>query len=136
MNESSTANSSRALILVVERNPSVQRLERYLLEQAGFEVEFAGDGISALALARELRPHLLVSEILVPRLDGFSLCRAVRADTKSNSVAIVLISHLEAEQRALAAGADAFLLKPFDAEILIELVTRLLKQKGQGAFHE
>jgi DNA-binding response OmpR family regulator len=133
MNELTTAHSSRALILVVERNPSVQRLERYLLEQAGFEVEFAGDGISALALARELRPHLLVSEILVPRLDGFSLCRAVRADAKSNSVAIVLISHLEAEQRALAAGADAFLLKPLDPETLIELVTGLLKQKGEGA---
>jgi DNA-binding response OmpR family regulator len=130
MNETTPPNSGRALILVVERNPSVQRLERYLLEQAGFEVEFAGDGISALVLARELRPHLLVSEILVPRLDGFSLCRAVRADRKANSVAIVLMSHLDAEERALAAGADAFILKPIDPETLIERVYALLRQKG------
>jgi DNA-binding response OmpR family regulator len=130
MTETGSQKSGRALILVVERNPSVQRLERCLLEEAGFEVEFAGDGISALALARELRPHLLVSEILVPRLDGFSLCRAVRADRKSNSVAIVLISHLDAEERALAAGADAFILKPIDPDVLIERVFELLRQKG------
>jgi DNA-binding response OmpR family regulator len=130
MSETGSQTSGRALILVVERNPSVQRLERCLLEEAGFEVEFAGDGISALALARELRPHLLVSEILVPRLDGFSLCRAVRADRKSNSVAIVLISHLDAEERALAAGADAFILKPIDPDVLIERVFELLRLKG------
>jgi DNA-binding response OmpR family regulator len=132
MSETGSQKFGRALILVVERNPSVQRLERCLLEEAGFEVEFAGDGISALALARELRPHLLVSEILVPRLDGFSLCRAIRADRKSNSVAIVLISHLDAEERALAAGADAFILKPIDPDVLIERVFELLRQKGVG----
>jgi CheY-like chemotaxis protein len=65
-----------ALILVVERNPVVQRLERYFLEQAGFSVEFIADGVTALARARELRPKIIVTEILVPKLDGLSLCRA------------------------------------------------------------
>ncbi|MGA7614162.1 MAG: response regulator [Thermoanaerobaculia bacterium] len=130
MAERTESGTGHALILVVERNPAVQRLERYLLENAGFEVEFASDGISALALARELRPHLLVSEVLVPRLDGFSLCRAIRIDRQSNSVAIILISHLEAAKRALEAGADAFLLKPFDPDVLIEKVSLLLREKG------
>ncbi len=130
MCEPSGSSSGRALILVVERNPAVQRLERYLLEQVGFEVAFADDGIAALALARELRPHLLVSEVLVPKLDGLSLCRAVRADRSSNAVAILLISHLDAEARALEAGADAFLLKPFDPELLIHTVSGLLEKKG------
>ena len=65
-----------ALILVVERNPAVQRLEKYFLEEAGYTVEFANDGASALERARQLKPQLLVSEILVPELDGLSLCRA------------------------------------------------------------
>jgi len=55
----SSARDHRALILVVERNPVVQRLERYFLEQAGYTVEFAADGKSALERARELRPRIV-----------------------------------------------------------------------------
>ena len=57
-----------ALILVVERNPLVQRLEKFFLEQAGYGVEFAADGLTALKRARELRPSILVTEVLVPKL--------------------------------------------------------------------
>jgi DNA-binding MarR family transcriptional regulator len=56
--------SDRALILVVERNPLVQRLEKYFLEQAGYVVEFATDGMLALKKAQELKPRILVTEIL------------------------------------------------------------------------
>ena len=76
-----------ALILVVERNPVVQRLERYFLEQAGFAVEFANDGLAALARARELRPKILVTEILVPKLDGLSLCRAIKSEPETERYA-------------------------------------------------
>ncbi|MDQ6652089.1 MAG: response regulator [Acidobacteriota bacterium] len=79
----------RALILVVERNPAVQRLERFLLEQAGYSVEFAGDGIAALERARELRPKIVVTEILVPRLDGLSLCRALKSDLQTRSMVVL-----------------------------------------------
>ena len=70
---------SRTLILVLERNPIVQRLEKVFLEQAGFTVEFAGDGLSALERLRELKPEILVTEILVPKLDGLSLCRILKS---------------------------------------------------------
>jgi CheY-like chemotaxis protein len=62
-------DSESALILVVERNPAVQRLERFFLEQAGYIVEFASDGVSALAQAQELCPRIVVTEILVPGLN-------------------------------------------------------------------
>ena len=71
------STDNRVLILVVERNPAVQRLERYFLEHAGYSVEFTNDGLSALERARELKPAILVAEILVPALDGLSLCRAI-----------------------------------------------------------
>ncbi len=77
-------SEKRALILVVERNPAVQRLERFFLEQAGYTVEFASDGISALARAQELCPKIVVTEILVPRLDGLSLCRALKSDPRTS----------------------------------------------------
>jgi len=119
-------SSRDALILVVERNPVVQRLERYFLEQAGFSVEFTVDGITALARARELKPVILASEILVPKLDGLSLCRAIKTDPETSEMLVIIFSHLHAEDRALEAGADAFLAKPVAEEVLIETVERLL----------
>ena len=125
--------SRRALILVVERNPAVQRLERFFLEQAGYSVEFASDGISALARARELRPKIVVTEILVPRLDGLSLCREIKSDPRTQSIVVLVFSHLHAEVRALEAGADAFIVKPIDEENLIDIVSKLLEIRKESA---
>jgi len=121
----------RVLILVVERNPAVQRLERFFLEQAGYSVEFTNDGISALERARELKPAILVAEILVPALDGLSLCRALKADDATSHILVLIFSHLHAEDRALEAGADAFLIKPLNEELLIETVERLVSRVGK-----
>ncbi len=131
--DSPVDSSRQALILVVERNPAVQRLERFLLEQAGYTVEFASDGISALARAQELCPRIVVTEILVPRLDGLSLCRALKSDPKTRSILVLVFSHLHAEDRAKEAGADAFMIKPIDEEYLIDIVSRLLELSGEGA---
>jgi CheY-like chemotaxis protein len=116
----------RALILVVERNPVVQRLERYFLEQAGYAVEFAADGKFALDRARELRPSIVVTEILVPLVDGLSLCRTLKSDPLTAHARVLIFSHLHAEDRAREVGADAFLLKPLSEELLIETVEKLI----------
>ena len=123
-----------ALILVVERDPFVQKLERYFLEKAGFAVEFSDDGVQALARARTLKPDILVSEILVPQMDGLSVCRALKSDPATRGIVVLILSVLAAEQRALEAGADAFLIKPLDDTLLIQSVGRLLeKQRKSGA---
>lgn len=116
----------RALILVVERNPAVQKLESFLLKEAGFRVEFASNGQEALDRARTDRPYLLVTEILVPRVDGLTLCRRLREDLATRDIRVVVFSHLDAEDRAIEAGADAFLRKPLDPDRLVETVRRLL----------
>ena len=121
-----SALHQRALILVVERNPVVQRLERYFLEQAGYTVEFASDGRAALERARELRPRIVVTEIMVPVLDGLSLCRILKSEPETTHARVLIFSHLHAEDRALEVGADAFLLKPFSEEVLIETVEQLI----------
>ena len=120
------APDRRALILVVERNPIVQRLEKFFLEQAGFAVEFAADGLLALARARELQPEILVTEILVPQMDGLSLCHTLKSDKATSNIPVLLLSHLHAEDRARDAGADAFLVKPLDEEVLISTVEQLI----------
>ena len=122
-----------ALILVVERNPMVQRLERFFLEQAGYSVEFTNDGLTALARAQDLKPAILVTEILVPKLDGLSLCRTIKNDPATREMLVMVFSHLQAEDRALEAGADAFLEKPLNEELLIETLQKLLDIRKRSA---
>jgi len=119
----------KALILVVERDPHIKKLERFFLEQAGFRIEFADDGAQGLERARALLPRILVTEIMLPRMDGLRVCRALKSDPATKGIAVLVFSILCAEDRAREAGADAFLLKPLDDERLVETVSKLLEAK-------
>lgn len=116
----------QALILVVERDPHVRDLETFFLEQAGYGVEFAADGLTAVALACELHPRILITEILVPKLDGLAVCRKLKEDPETSDISVLIFSILAAHDRALEAGADAFLLKPLAKARLVETVRELL----------
>ena len=132
--EPAPTGGGRALILVVEQDPQMRRLERYFLEQAGFQVEFAADGRQGLEFAQRLRPDIVVAEILVGGMDGLSVCRALKADPATRSIVVLIFSILAAEQQALAAGADAFVRKPLDDVRLVQSVEALLARhrSGQG----
>jgi CheY-like chemotaxis protein len=115
------------LILVVERDPHIKKLERFFLEQAGFRVEFVDDGARGLERARELQPHLLITEIMLPGIDGLAVCRALKSDPVTNDIPVLVFSILAAEERALEAGADAFLRKPLDDVRLVDTVSKMLR---------
>ena len=126
----SEANPSRssesALILVVERDPHVRALETYFLQQAGYAVEFCVDGEAALVQARAMLPVIVVSEILIPRRDGISVCRTLKQDPATRHILVLIFSILAAEDRARDAGADGFLRKPVNDTLLVRAVERLL----------
>jgi two-component system response regulator MprA len=117
----------RALILVVERDPHVRDLESYFLNEAGFGVEFAADGVAALARARELSPDIIITEVLVPQMDGLALCRAVKGDPGLRGTVVLIFSILAVQSRAREAGADAFLMKPLAEKRLVDTVRQLLQ---------
>lgn len=125
--------SGSALILVADPDPYVQDLERYFLEQAGFEVELVGDGEQGLALARARLPRIVITEILLAKKDGLSVCRAIKTDPVTRLIPVLVLSVLAAEDRARQAGADAFLRKPLDNGELIDAVLALLAQQETGA---
>ena len=110
----------------MERDPHVRELETFFLNEAGFSVEFAEDGARALELARSMRPAIIVTEILVPRMDGLALCRAVKADPELKGTSVLVFSILAASGRAREAGADAFLMKPLAERRLVDTVRELL----------
>jgi two-component system cell cycle response regulator len=100
------------LVLIAERDPQVRELQRFFLERAAFIVNFADDGPAALERARVILPALVVTEILLPGLDGLTLCRRLRDDPLTCSIPVVVFSMLAAAARAAEAGARAFLRKP------------------------
>jgi DNA-binding response OmpR family regulator len=127
-----TSESHRAIILVVERDPHVRDLEAFFLNEAGFGVEFAADGEAALAMAREIKPEIIITEVLVPKLDGLALCRAVRKEAALKDTVVLIFSILAAQGRAREAGADAFLMKPLAEQRLVQTVRELLAQRASA----
>lgn len=121
------ANTPEArTILIAERDPNVRALQLHFLSAAGFTVEFADDGEAALELARLMVPSLIVSEILLPKLDGLSLCRRLRRDTLTRRVPVIIFSILAAGVRASEAGASAFLRKPLVESIFVGTIESIL----------
>lgn len=123
--------SGKLLILVVERDPHVRELEAHFLNEAGYAVEFATDGRSALEQARHLRPDVIITEILVPKLDGLALCRQLKSDPVTKHITVLIFSILAATVRATEAGADAFLMKPLAEHRLVGTVKALMEKRSR-----
>lgn len=124
------------LILVVERDPHIRELEAHFLNQAGYAVEFVLDGLAALESARQLQPDIIITEILVPKLDGLALCRQIKADPQTRDISVLVFSILAASGRAQEAGADAFLMKPLAERRLVGTVQSLLEKRPRPAYAE
>jgi two-component system response regulator MprA len=127
--EARTPRAGQALILVVERDPHIRDLESYFLNEAGYAVEFTTDGETALATAQTSRPDIIITEVLVPKLDGLALCRAVKSNHELRDTVVLVFSILAVQSRAREAGADAFLLKPLAEKRLVETVRELLAMR-------
>jgi DNA-binding response OmpR family regulator len=130
MTDTQGSLEGRAIILVVERDPHVRELETFFLNEAGFTVEFTEDGTTALERARELRPRLVITEVLVPRLDGLALCRELKNDPETAGIMVLIFSILAATTRAREAGADAFLMKPLAERRLVDTVRELIARQA------
>ncbi len=129
MSSKPASDARRAIILVVERDPHIRELEAFFLNEAGFGVEFAPDGVAALELARTMKPDIIITEVLVPKLDGLALCRAIRKETELKNTVVLVFSILAAASRAREAGADAFLMKPLAEQRLVHTVRDLLSRR-------
>ncbi|MGA9532615.1 MAG: ATP-binding protein [Anaerolineales bacterium] len=118
---------TEALILIAEDNKEIgQYLVKVILEPAGYEVRLVGDGQSALSLALDLRPDLIITDQQMPGLTGLELIRRLRAETLTPAI---LMSSERSEQLllgALRAGANDFVAKPFEAERMLSAVGRAL----------
>lgn len=131
-------------ILVVDDNPDMRSYIRRLLVQAGYELQTAANGDSALQMVGQQAPDLIVSDIMMPGLDGFGLLNAIRSDAATRNVPVILLSARagdEARAEGMTAGADDYLTKPFSARELLARVgahLRLadLRRQSEAALRE
>jgi len=119
-------------VVVADDTPANIDLLRGLLLRDGYVVHVATNGEEALCLTQELLPDLVVSDVMMPRMNGFDLCRRLKADSQAGSIPVVLVTSLaEREDRieGLNAGADDFLTKPVNAHELRARVRSLVRLK-------
>lgn len=126
----------RPLVLIGERDQQVRALQRFFLERAGFALEFADDGPFTLERARAARPALVVTEILLPRLDGLTVCRQLRNDPATRDIPVVVFSVLAAGARAAEAGAHAFLRKPLVESAFLAAVHAALAEPASRTLEQ
>ena len=120
------------VVLIAERDPQVRELQRFFLERAAFSVEFAEDGSAALERARLILPALVVTEILLPALDGLTLCRRLRDDPLTCGIPVMVFSMLAAVARAAEAGARTFLRKPLVETTFLAAVHNAIATQPTG----
>ena len=117
--------SADATLLVVEDEPNIRELLATSLRFAGFEVHTAAQGSTALQLAAEVEPDLLVLDVMLPRMDGWQVLEALRASPDTEQIPVLFLTardEVEDRVRGLELGADDYLVKPF---AFVELVARI-----------
>ncbi|WP_148270452.1 hybrid sensor histidine kinase/response regulator transcription factor [Haliscomenobacter hydrossis] len=126
----------RQLILLVEDNPDVAAYLHSCLPE--YRLEFAKDGLEGFDKATELIPDLIISDVMMPRMDGFTLCQHLRNDERSSHIPIILLTakaDFESKLTGLDRGADAYLEKPFQPEELRLRIKKLLELREKLKQH-
>ncbi len=128
------AGNDGELILVVEDSPTQAEQLRYILEKNRYRVSVAGNGEEALAMIKGKRPDLVISDILMPEMDGYELCRSIKALDGLQAAPVMLLTSLtdlRDVMRGLECGADNFITKPYDEGYLLSRIGHLLVNRRQ-----
>ncbi len=122
---------NKRTVLIVDDDPKILRLVRSYLEQAGFQVETALDGPSALQAIRSLRPALVVLDLMLPGMDGLAITQQVRSDPQLSATPILMLTaRVEDVDRILGLeiGADDYVTKPFNPREVVARVKAILRR--------
>lgn len=116
-------------VLVAEDEAHLVEALSFLMTRAGFDVSVAGDGPTALAMIRQQRPDLVLLDLMLPGCDGFEVLEALKADSRTREIRVIVLTAKGREQdrlRAKALGVDDYVTKPFSNSDVVERVRALL----------
>lgn len=118
-------------IVVADDEANILISLEFLLQRAGYEVSLARDGLEALALVREVRPQLLLLDVMMPGKTGFEVCQELRADESLAGLRVLMLTAKGRDTdvaKGLALGANAYMTKPFSTKDLLQKVQDLLQR--------
>lgn len=116
-------------ILVVDDEPHIRQILKFTLERAGYQVFTAADGEEALACANDIKPNLVLLDVMMPKIDGYEVCRRMREDFTLNQIPVIMLSAKGDQQdkvNGLEGGANDYLVKPYSNEELLLRVKNVL----------
>lgn len=131
LEENGQPDTAKPLALIVEDNPD---LRRYIRENIGkdYQAILAEDGQQGLDLAIEKVPDIIISDVMMPRKNGFELCAALKTDSRTSHIPVILLTARAGQEHkieGLEKGADAYLIKPFDVQELKVRMAKLIEQR-------
>ena len=121
-------------ILVVEDQAAIVEMVRMRLEANNYEVITAGDGQEGLDKARKENPHLIILDVMLPKMDGYKVCQLLKADPRYKKIPIIISTgrtQQELQKLGKEVGADAYISKPFEAQLLLSKIKLLLENKEE-----
>ncbi|MFA3781698.1 ATP-binding protein [Melioribacteraceae bacterium 4301-Me] len=125
-------------ILIVEDSLTQAEQLRYILEKRGYKVTVAVDGKKALDYLRKNRPFIIISDVVMPEIDGYELCQQIKSNEKLRDIPVILLTSLSDPEdiiKGLTSGADNFLIKPYDENYLISRI-EYIKANSELRKHE
>lgn len=117
------------VILIVDDDPKSLKLTGVLLKASGYEILEATDGEQGVELAREEKPDLILMDIMMPRMDGYTACDAIKRDEATKGIPVVMLTAIDYvlnKELAVRMKADGYLTKPFNRQHLLDEVNRYL----------
>ena len=116
-------------VLIVDDEPMTRGLLRMMLQREDYQIYEADDGVEALTAVRQYRPDIILLDVMMPNMDGLTVCRRLREDVNTADMPIILLSaktHSSAIQEGLQAGANLYLTKPVPRDVLLQNIQNLL----------
>ncbi|HEV8692676.1 MAG TPA: response regulator [Lysobacter sp.] len=132
MTSRKSRKSSQLEILVAEDSPTQAELLRHLLQENDYAVTVTSNGKQALEAARRRKPTLIISDVVMPEMDGYSLCKAIKDDKNLKDVPVIIVTSLSGIQDiafGLDCGVDNFIRKPYDNDALISRIDYILSNR-------
>jgi two-component system alkaline phosphatase synthesis response regulator PhoP len=124
---------NKARVLIIEDEPHIVLSLEYLLERGGYETATATDGERGLAMVRELRPDVVLLDLMLPRLNGYQVCQAIRSDPALARIPVIILSAKGQEVevlKGLSLGAAQYITKPFGNAEILEAVRAVLAPRA------
>jgi two-component system, OmpR family, alkaline phosphatase synthesis response regulator PhoP len=120
-------------ILIVDDEPNIVLALELLMKKEGYEVHTVDDGERAVQAAKELRPDLILLDIMMPKMDGYEVCQRIRSDSLLKDVSIIMLTAKGREverEKGLALGADHYITKPFSTRQVVMKVKEIMAARS------